>query len=274
MIKRRWQWRRRPPSLFSVPQSSRWAKRSHTVFFLPAHLNVNYSYQFGQIGHVKQKYYLIHKLTLSHSRTQKHTVTCIDCNETSPLTSLATQSFRFANWKCTFYFFLFFFIWNIFKLPTWYQWVWCWTCKVCIIGVREMGLFSKAKRVQWVNWWRTRTSFICEVVHRSEHRLVTIWASFFLEGSGSLRVYSHFFSLFFIQWSISQHLISLSASLHLSTFDKCLSFFPLWRRVVNTTTMINCYYDIIATVVTITTTVTNATYCKNYNCCPFSGTCL
>lgn len=61
---------RSPLSLFSVPQSSRWARMSHGVFFLSAHLNVNDSYQFGQIGHMKQKYfsfYLIHKLTLTLS---------------------------------------------------------------------------------------------------------------------------------------------------------------------------------------------------------------
>lgn len=97
---------RQPPSPFSVPQSSRWAKRSHTVFFLPAHLNVNYSYQFGQIGHMKQKCYLIHKLTLSHCKLhwlQWNRSSNLPCNPDFPIWSLEMYFllfFLFLTLKC------------------------------------------------------------------------------------------------------------------------------------------------------------------------------
>lgn len=113
------------------------------------------------------------------------------------------------------------------------------------------------------------------VFNMGENRLVTIWASFFLsfwrqEGyllsSGSL--------YFFIQWSVSQHLISLSSDLHFSLFLTNVCSFLCNSELLIPLLLLIAIIIIIATVVTITTTVTNATYCKKYNCCPFSGTCL
>lgn len=151
------------------------------------------------------------------------------------------------------------------------------------------------------DWWRPISPLF--VTHQ-QWTCATIRASAFdLRSSRSLCVFLLFFFSFLLL-SFPHPTVHLAAfdahptpirnlphphhqdspHLHPYSSDECLSSFfsPLWRRVVNTTTMIDCYYDIIATVVTITTTttttVTNATCCKktktNYNCCPFSGTCL
>lgn len=73
---------------------------------------------------------------------------------------------------------------------------------------------------------------------------------------------------FFIQWSVSQpvHLPSFLLTNVCSFLCNSELLIPLLLLIA--------IIIIIATVVPITTTVTNATYCKKYNCCPFSGTCL